>query len=177
MPRPISGQRIGRSMLSPTGATDEVTVTLDFQLGGREGVEVFAVSGWGNLHDDSPAVSDTVPFNALGHQSLHLETGETEDIPRAAGADAFDIDTEVFWEQVFVQQGIVGSTVTFGASATLTVMPTGLTVFHEPILSPRNFIHKAVTVGVDQDLECGILFYYRFVEMSDAELGVALARR
>lgn len=176
MPRPQGGIVYGRSMLSPTGAANEVTAELDFQLAAGLGIEIFSVMGWGNLHDDSPAVSDTVPFTAIAHQSLHREAGETEDLPDAAGEDAFDIDTEVFWNQFFVQQGVMGSTVTFGASASLTVMPSGITVFERPVLSARNITHKAVTIGADQDLECGILFEYRYVKFSQAELGALFAR-
>jgi len=174
--RRISGLRIGRSFVSPTGVA-EVERELDFNLAANTGVELVAVQGYGNLHNDTPPVSDTVPFSSVGHQTLHLETGATEDLPDAAGEDADDLDSEIFWAQFFVQQGVVGSTVTFGASATLTAMPPGITYFDVPILSPRNIIHKGTTIEADVDLECGVLLHYYFIELSNAELGLALARR
>lgn len=173
----VSPVRYGRSLVTPTGAANEVERELDFQLGSNQGVQILSVQGFGNLHDDTPPVSDTVPFNLVGHQTLHLETGTTEDFPVAAGADADDIDTEIFWFQFFVQQGVMGSTVTFGASASLTVMPSGLTVFERPVQSARNITHKGVSVGADQDLEAGILFSYQYLQFSASELVGALSRR
>lgn len=175
--RVISGQRVARSFVSPTGASNEVERVLDFQLAANQGIQIEGVLGYGNLHDDSPPVSDTVPFTAVGHQTLHLEEGATEDLPDTAGEDADDTDTEIVYVQYFVQQGIVGSTVTFGASAGLTVMPNGIWVPPEPILSPRNIIHKGSTLTADVDGEFGCLIYYKFVEFSSGELAVALARR
>lgn len=176
MPRVRSGQRFCRSFLSPTGAANEVSAELDFQLGGDDGIEIFAVQGYGSLHDDSPAASDTVPYNAVAHQTLHLEAGETEDLPDAAGEDGFDIDSEIFWVQHFVQQGHIPATAG-GGGAGLTITPSGLVVFDKPILSPRNITHKATTLTADQDLECGVIIHYRYVSFSSSELGVLLARR
>jgi len=169
--------RIGRSFLSPTGATNELEAELDFQLGPQQGIEIVAVQGYGILHDDTPAVSDTVPITARATQTLHLETGATEDIPVAAAADAVDIDTEIFWIQFFALHIIMGATVTFGAGISHSVMPPGITYFDVPILSPRNITHKATTEGADQDLEAGVMVHYYYVTFSNAELGVLLARR
>ena len=176
MPRIVSGQRIARSFLSPTGAANEVTQELDFQLGARDGIRINAVLGYGHFHDDSPATSDTVPAQSTATQTLHLETGATEDLPDVAAEDGFDIDTEIFYAQMYGQVIQVPATAGGGGGA-LTVTPNGLVTFPIPIDSPRNIIHKAVTVGADQDLEAGVLIYYHFVEFSTSELGVILARR
>jgi len=177
MPTIQGGVRYARSFVTPTGAANEVARELDFQLATDGGIQILAVLGWGNLHDDSPPVSDTVPFNAIAHQSLHLESGETEDMPDVAGEDADDIDTEIFYYQHFVQQGIVGSTVTFGASATLTITPSGLWIPPKPVISARNIVHKGTTIGADQDLEAGLIIAYENIRFSRGELAVALARR
>ena len=176
MPQIISGQRIGRAFLSPTGAANEVTQTLDFQLGAQDGVEITAVMGYGSLHDDSPATSDTVPFNAVAHQTLHLETGETEDLPDAAGEDGFDIDSEIFYVQQFSTFGQIPATAGGGGVGQL-VTPAGLINYDPAVRSSRNIIHKATTIGADQDLEAGILFFYHFVRFTLAELGALLGRR
>lgn len=172
----ISGQRIAQTFLSPTGA-EETEHEIDFQLTPNGGILIDAVQGYGHYHDDSPAVSDTVPANSQAHQTLHLETGATEDLLDVAGEDAFNIDTEIFYVQKFTFNAILGATATFGAGVQMTQNPSGLWVPPEPILSPRNITHKATTVTVGTFLECGMLIYYRFVELSDSELGVALARR
>jgi len=176
MPSKISGQRIGRSFLSPTGAANEVSQELDFQLGGNEGIEITGILGYGSYHDDSPATSDTVPSATVAHQTLHLETGATEDLADAAGEDAFDIDSEIiyaqFWSEVFQVPATAG-----GGGGGVTVTPTGVFIPPEPILSARNITHKATTVTADADLEAGLLVMYHFVRFSNAELGVLLARR
>lgn len=177
MPKVVGGMRIARSFVSPTGAANEVERTIDFQLSGEDGIQVLGVMGYGNLHDDSPPVSDTIPSTAVAHQTLHLEEGATEDLPDATGEDADDIDTEIFYFQWFVQQLVMGSTVTFGAGPSFTAMPNGLWLPPKPILSARNITHKGTTIGADQDLECGVLIYYENVRFSNAELSVQLARR
>ncbi len=176
MPRIVSGQRVGRSLVTPTGAANEVEVELDFQLGPRDGIRIFSVLGLLSGHDDTPAASDTVPNVAFGHQTLHLETGATEDLPDAAGEDAFDIDSEIIYAQAFQQIFQIPATAG-GGGGSMVVNPSGIVNFGDPIDSPRNIIHKATTIGADQDLEAIVLIYYKFVEFTLQELGIALARR
>ena len=176
MPRVISGQRVGRSFVSPTGAANAVSRVLDFQLAADQGVQLEAVLGYGVLHDDSPATSDTVPAVARAIQSLHLEEGTTEVLDFAAGDDDDELDTEVVWVQSFAEVFQVPATAG-GGGGSLTVTPSGLVVFPDPIVSPRNITHKGYTFEADCDLEAGILFYYRYVQFTNAELGVLLSRR
>jgi len=177
VPRVISGQRIARSLVTPTGAANTVSRVLDFQLSADQGIEISAVLGGGQYSDSSPAVSDTVPAQSIGHHTLHLEEGATETFPVDPGGDADDTDTEVFWAQAFGLMFIVGSTVTFGAGGGVHVTPSGLVTFPFPILSPRNITHKGVTGTAGTSLEAWVMIYYHFVEFSNAELGVLLARR
>jgi len=176
MPSRISDDRYARSFVTPTGAGNEVSRVLDFQLAADQGIEIDWVMGWGNLHDDTPPTSDTVPFQVQAGQSLHLEDGTTEDMPDAAGEDEDDLDTEIFFYQSFVQQGGLPATVG-GYGVTLTVQPNGLIVYPKGVISPRNITHKGTTKGADQDLECGVLFSFHFVKFSSAEQGGFFARR
>lgn len=177
MSKVISGQRIGRSFVTPTGAANEVSRVLDFQLSADQGIEISAVLGYGSYGDNTPAVSDTVPALTEASQTLHLEEGATEDLPIAQGADADEIDTEMFYGQVFSSMFIVGATATFGAGGSVTVQPNGLVTFPRPILSPRNITHKGSTGFADTFLNAGIFLFYHYVEFSNAELGVLLSRR
>jgi len=176
MPTIASGQRVARSFVSPTGATNEVSRVLDFQLGPDHGIEIHAVQGYGSFHDDTPPTSDTVPFTAVAHQTLHLEEGATEDLPDIAGADADDIDSEIFYVQWFMVHGQIPATAG-GGGASMTVNPSGLWIPPRPILAPRNITHKGTTVSVDTDLESGVLIFYNYVKFTTSELGVLLARR
>lgn len=177
MPTILSGQRIARSFVSPTGAANEVTRLLDFQLAADEGIRIFGVLGYGHLIDPSPAPSDTVPIAAVGYQSLNQETGETEDLPMEAGDDADDIDTEFMYVQHYTYNAIVGNTATFGAGVHEKVTPTGLFVPPEPMDSARNITHKAETISASTLLNCGVLIYFKYMRFSNSELGVMLARR
>ncbi len=174
MPRTVSGLRIANSFVTPSGAA-EVFREIDFQLGAEDGVEIYGVQGYGGINDISPAMSATVPNHQIGLQSLHLETGNTEDLPALAGEDTDDIDTEIFWVQWF-EETIFGHTTT-GSGVATNVNPNGIWVPPEPILSPRNIIHKGTTKATDVEGQMGVLIYFKYVTLSNAELGVALARR
>jgi len=175
MPRFISGQRIARSLVTPTG-TAAVSRELDFQLAADQGISIDAVVGGGHLHDDSPATSDTVPSVVQAVSSLHLETGSLETPPIIAGADEDDIDTEIFWMQTFQNQFQVPSTAG-GGGGWATVTPDGLVMFKEPILTARNITFRGQTFFSDQDFEAWVLIYYHFVIFTTSELGLFLARR
>lgn len=176
MPRTLSGLRIARSFVSPTGAANEVEREIDFQLGADDGIRILWVLGYGVLHDDSPAASDTVPVFGVGAQTLHLETATTEDLPLVTGEDTDDIDTEIFYVQHFAQVIQVPATAGGGGGA-LLVTPSGIVDYPKGILSPRNIVHKGRTSVADQDLEAGLLIGFEYVRFSNAELGVLLARR
>lgn len=177
MPQRISGLRVARSFLTPTGAANVLTAEMDFQLSARQGISISSVLGFGSYSDRSPAASDTVPAENAGCQTLHLETGSLEDVPLDDGHDEVNIDTEIFYHQQYSQLFQVWSTATGGGGGTITVQPTGLVTFDEPILSARNITHRAETVTTGTNLNAGVLIYFHYVEFSLAELGFILARR
>jgi len=178
MPTTLSGQRIARSFVTPTGGSpNEVSRELDFQLSQDEGIRINAVLGYGQFYDNTPTVSDTVPAHAFAHQALHLETGATETLPADEGQDADDIDTEIFYVQTYSSMFQTGSTNTFGAGGSMVVLPSGLLVFPTPILSPRNITHKGATIEADTFLNAGVLIFFEYVRFSQAELGGILARQ
>jgi len=176
MARVISGLRVARSFLTPTGATNVLTRELDFQLAANTGISIRAVLGFGTFRDASPTPSDTVVNIGLGQQTLHLETGATEDAPIDAGDDEDDIDTEIFYVQMFASIFQVPNTAGGGGGYGL-VTPNGLVTFDEPIETARNITHRAETVSADTFLHAGMLIYYKYVKFSDQELGFILARR
>lgn len=175
VPKVVSSQRFARSLVTPTGAANEVEQELDFQLGSDDGIRITDVLGYGSLHDDTPTASNTVPNVAVGHQTLHLETGATEDIPDAAGEDAFDVDSEIFWTQWFQQVFLIPTTAG-GGGGSMLALPNGITHFDDPIDTNRNIIHKGTTIGADQDGEFGIILFYYFIRFTLRELGLQVAR-
>jgi len=176
MPRISSGDRVGRSFVSPTGAGISVGRVLDFQLGPDDGIEIVAVLGYGYYFDNTPATSDTVPAANAASQTLHLEEGALEVIDLEAAEDDDDIDSEIFYVQNWAMNFQVPATAGGGGGG-VTVTPSGLVTFAKPILSPRNITHNGRTTTADTFLQAGILLYYHYVRFTSAELGVLLARR
>lgn len=175
MAKRISGLRVARSFVSPTG-TNIVSRELDFQLGANQGIEIHAVMGYGALSDDSPATSDTVPVTSTGVQSLHLETGTLEDVPSLLGEDADDIDTEIFYVQSYAMQFQIPATAGGGGGSVL-VTPSGIVPFNQPITTARNITHRGESFVSGQFLDVGVLIYYNYILFNNAELGFLLARR
>jgi len=175
MPRIISGLRTARSFVTPTSSS-VVSRELDFQLGAQQGIEILAVLGYGTYFDTSPSTSDTVPVTSVGVQSLHMETGTLEDVPKVAADDEDDIDTEIFYIQSYSMMFQIPATAG-GGGGSVFATPTGIVNFAEPIRTARNITHRGQTVAVGQELNVGVLIYYRYIEFSQAELGFFLARR
>ncbi len=175
MPTRISGLRIARSHLTPSGSA-QASAEMDFNLSSRQGVSISAVLGIGHFSDRSPATSDTVVTDSVAHQTLHLETGALEDVPADDAEDVVNMDTEVFYMQEFSLLFQVPATAG-GGGGSVYVMPSGLVTFAEPILTARNITHQAETRTTDAFLDAGVYVYYNFVEFSLSELGFILARR
>ncbi len=175
MAKIISGLRVARSLVTPSGASI-VSRELDFQLGASQGIEISSVLPYGFFVDISPTASDTVPATEEAIQSLHLETGTLETPPLIAAADEDDIDTEIFWVQSFHTMFQIPSTAGGGGGFGVA-MPQGITKFAEPIRTARNITHRGQTFVTDGLLSGGVLIYYHYIEFTNAELGFLLARR
>jgi len=176
MAQVISGLRVARSFVSPTGATNVVSREIDFQLGARQGIQIHSVLGYGFFADNSPAVSDTIPITDQASQSLHLETGTLETLPLIAGEDEDDTDTEIFWAQAYGVMFQVPSTAGAGGGS-LIVTPSSIVDFKNPIQTARNITHSGRTVIAGVEFQGGVLIYYNYVLFNNSELGFLLARR
>jgi len=175
MSRKISGLRVARSLVTPTGAAI-VSRELDFQLGSDQGIEIHSVLGGGILGDASPAASDSVVVVAQAASTLHMETGTLEDFPLVSGEDADDIDTEIFYAQSFAHVVQVPATAGGGGGGVL-VTPSGIVNFEEPIRTARNITHRGESFATGQSLDAWVLIYYNYIQFTQAELGFFLARR
>lgn len=170
MGRPISDLRIARSFIG--AAATEESVEIDFSIGRREAIEISAVLG---TMAPTAAVATSTPTPVLAEQTLHIEDGTIEALSSTGGApDQFDNDSEVLFHQVLSVIAFDGSTEAAGA---LSVTPSGLVTFPEPILSPVNLTHRADNEGAILDVGCTLMIYYRYVELSDRELAFQFARR
>jgi len=59
----------------------------------------------------------------------------------------------------------------------LSVSPSGLITFREPIRTARNITHSGKTEVTGQQLDAGVLIYYHYIRFTNEELGFLLARR
>lgn len=174
MPRPLTSTRVAQSFQTPTGV-QVLSRVLDFQLGPRMGIEIFSVLGHCNGGFNANLLT-TTEGTFRGFQSLHLETGALETPPfLEAGGDEDDIDTEVFYRQEYSASGMQGS-LSEGAMSQF-VMPNSIIHYDPPILTARNITHRAETTVVNDIKNFGVLIFYRYVEFTDAEMGILLARR
>lgn len=171
MVKVISDVRVARSFIG--GALSAVeTVELDFNLGTREAVRFYGIVGTIRISDAFP--SGAAPVLGSWDQSLHLEDG-TVTAPNTSGlaADQFDNDDEIIYHQLAALAALDDTAGTGGLSLEQT--PNGMVTFPEPIISPLNPTHRVSSAEVTAGYE--LLMYYDYVELSDAELGLAFARR
>jgi len=172
MPREISGLRLARSYITPTAS--EVSRELDFQLGARQGIAIYAVSADMVVETYTPGVLAT---GTHGTHTLHLETGSLETVPDAAGEDEDTIDSEVFFRQSLDIVGWDDIATEFRAAISHMVTPAGLITFPRPIFTARNITHRGISIATTITFFAHVILYYTFVEFSLAELGLILARR
>jgi len=177
MPKAISGTRFARSMVTPIGA-QVVSRVLDFQLGPRMGLEIYSVQGSvSRLGTGTLGTVDNATIAVTqGQQTLHMETGALEDIPIKAGEDADDIDTEIFYQYGLYVTGVNSGIVGEGASLAIVSGP-GYVVYNPTLFVARNITHRGETVNANEEANFSVLIQYRYIEFTDAEMGILLARR
>lgn len=171
MVKVISDVRVARSFIGGAASGRE-TVELDFNLGTREAIRFYGCSG--SIRIASLFASGVAPVLGFWDQSLHLEDG-TLTTPNTAGteADQFDNDDEIIFHQQRTLAALDDTAGTGGLS--LETSPNALVRFPEPIISPVNPSHTVFADTVVAGFE--LFMYYDYVELSDAELGLAFARR
>ena len=171
MVKAISDWRVANSFVGQAGVSSVETAELDFNIGSREAIEIAAVLGLLIL---STITAVTVPAPIQVVQTLHIEDGTIQDVEVSTSeADAFDNDSEVIYEQVMNVDAVIG---TDEASEMMQVTPSGLVTFPAPILSPINLTHR-VENNSNLTSAARMLIYYRYVELSDAELALQFSRR
>jgi len=161
----LTGMRIAGSTLF--GAPSTKTAEIDFGLGHDMALAIYGVLGQLRIIPTFGAAL----VEPTAQQTLHLETGALE-VGLIGVADVVRPDTEIIFEQF--ESGAFA----FTAAGTFADFQTGQPLFlkyPEPILTARNLTHRVISVT-----EVGIgnvYIYYKIVELTQAELVVALARR
>jgi len=170
MPKAISDWRMARSMIGNAGTLE--SVELDFNIGNREAIEIASVLGIINVSSITEGAS-ILPIAV--EQSLHVEDGQIETILSAeTDADSFDNDSEVIYQQSATMVSFNGTT---EGAAYLEITPSGLVTYAHPIVSAINLTHRSDNAAGSSGSACILLIEYRYVELTNEELGFFFARR
>ena len=167
---PISDVRVARSFIGVAAASSVESQEMDFNLGVREAIEIFAaMSTVGNVIVTATA-SILIDFVT---QTLHMETETLDDVPHLQSeADEVDMDSEYFFRQAMHILHFNGTTEAAGGLAQL---PSGLITFPVPILSAINITHRVET-DTAVSAGCEVHVHYRYVALSTTEQAFQFAR-
>jgi len=172
MPRVVSGLRVARSYITPENT--EVSRTIDFQLGGQQGIALHGVLGTMQLLTESGGTG--MSAEQFSH-TLHYETGSLESVPDAPGEDEDTIDSEIVYRQDMSLLAQDEAATRGGSAAAMVVTPGGIVWFPEPLYTARNITHRGIGLASTWSFGAHVLLYYKFVTFSLSEMGVLLARR
>lgn len=170
---PIRIARIRRTNVANATETQE----LDFSFGLRQGIEIhaieFGLGNWSVAGADPPAEGDVT-------LSLHAETGALEVGINGFPADDFILNSEIIAEAVFASGKHYDN-------ATQASHPSGQWLtekswrFHSliggPLLLAQNLVFRAIASANFSVNGPQALLYYRYVELSTAELAEQFALR
>lgn len=173
MPRPITDIRIAHSFIGNNAAGTTETVELDFDIGVREAIEIFAVHG--HLQEGTAPVSAAGTVE-IGAQSLHIEDGTIETPENTpVTADRFELDWEVIFDQVKFTRYTVDD-VAQNSGFSVWMSPNGLVTFPAPYLSVTNLTHR-VLAGAGNTYAGTVDIHYRYVSLTADEVAFQYARR
>jgi len=178
MVKALSAIRIARSRLTNVVNVAE-TLEIDFSLGLRQGVQIYAIEFGCLEFIMTPAAAFDQDF---GLMEIHARTGALE-----GGLDSFPADDTILNSSILAA-AIIGSVIqeeaaTRGGSAAAFVWFTEKSwkfkeIIGEPVLVAQNLTFRAVTKDAAASLNgAQATIYYRYVSLTDAELAEQFALR
>jgi len=176
MVKSLSPIRIARVRRTSFQNTEE-TFEIDFQLGLRQGIEIYAVEF---AIREAVTVPTTAPLHGQAFMSIHVETGGLEGAIDAFPTDDIILNSEIIAECVL--QVIAGDTAQIeGAMNQQWLSPISwdyVRLTGAPILVAQNLTFRGVTSESTLTVNGGqATIFYRYVELSDSELGRLFAIR
>ena len=169
----LSPIRIGRSRRTSFQDTEE-TQEVDFNLGIRQGIEIFGIEFGIRGFAVVPGNDALAFFNA--HLSVHVETGALE-----GAIDAFPADNFILNSEIIAETSLQGSAFTSSIPAASSesapfawLQPISwnyLQIFGKPLTIAQNMVTRGITSGSGLTVNgAQVTFFYRFVELSEQEL-------
>jgi len=176
MPSNRGPLRIARARRTSFQNSEE-TFEIDFSLGRNQGIELYKVH-FGIR--EAVTVPTTAPLTGQVFMSLHVETGGLE-----GAIDAFPTDDVILNSEIIAQvvlQIASGDTAQIeGALSQEWLTPKEFNYFRdtgEALVLAQNLTFRAVTSESTLTVNGGqVTLWYKFVDLSDAELGRLFAVR
>lgn len=172
MPTALSPIRIARARRASFQNTEE-TFEIDFGLGLRQGLEIYAVHFGFSEAVIVPASG--AEFSAQIYLSLHAEVGALEGAIDAFPTDDVILNSEILAEAVYQVQGLDDPATEFRAARSeIWVKPPHinfLEVAGQPLTVASNLTFRAVTSEAILTCNGGqATLFYRYVSLTNAEL-------
>jgi len=180
MAKPLSPIRIARIRRTSVVNSEE-TQELDFALGLRQGVEIFAVE-FGIRGFTHVPVNDSLDFDSF-HMALHAETGGLE-----GGIDAFPADNFILNSEIIAETTLQVTSFTSSVPSTSPDVINAfwmqplvwnyIEIFGRALTLAQNLTFRAITSNAVFNVNGPqATIYYRYVELTTAELAEQFALR
>jgi len=173
MVKALSPIRIARSRRTSFQNTEEVQ-EIDFNLGIRQGIEIYAIEFGIRGYVIVPGNDAIVHANA--HLSVHVESGALEGAIDAFPADNFILNSEIIAETTLQVDGFTSSVPSTSPdnNHSFWLQPLSwnyLAIFGKPMTIAQNVQTRGVTSAAALTINgAQVTFFYRYVELSEAEL-------
>jgi len=173
MAKPLSPIRIARSRRTSFQNTEE-TFEIDFNLGIRQGVELFAIEF--GIRNVVPVPGDDAIVVTNAHMSVHAETGGLE-----GAIDAFPADETILNSEIIAETTLQVSAFTSSIPAAspdvfnmLWLQPISwnyIQLLGSSLTVAQNLTFRGVTSASTLTVNgAQVTLYYRYVELTDQEL-------
>lgn len=179
MPIPLSPIRVARSRRTSVTNVEE-TQEIDFSLGLRQGIELYAAEFAALEFISSPA--GTAMEHEFGLMELHARIGALE-----GGLDAFPADDTILNSSIIAQANIYSDlqdeAATRGGSAAAFSWLSERSwnykaLLGDPLLLATNLTFRAITKAATAVINgAQVSLWYRYVELSNAELAAQFSLR
>jgi len=168
---PVRFLRSRRTSFQNTAETQE----LDFNLGVRQGVEIFAAEF--GIRNVVPVPGDDAIVITNAHMSLHIETGALEGGIESFPADETILNSEIIAETTLQVQAFTSSVPAASPDVfnMIWLQPLSwnyIQLLGKPLIIAQNATFRGVTSASTLTVNGGqITIMYRYIELTKEELG------
>lgn len=176
MAKDLTGLRVAKAFLNNTTTTVS-ELEADFDLSRGEGIAIYRIQ----LEMIASAVAFSSTFDShAAHFSVHAENDNLESVQDLLTADQFQNDSEIIFESGLTAWAQVEAATRGGSAAgMLWSAPNYINyveVAGKPLILAANPTVRAITTDAELLVSGNFTFYYKYVELTDAEVREAFFR-